>query len=113
MRKAGWRGLFTRSSGPAPKRYWKTARNSALSPWSAATRPRASPGGRCDWWPKKLLKDDWSRAWAGKPSAFCSSATTSSRGGKKMWCVAELNEDYIAKMEDVLEVYERPYNARE
>ena len=27
-----------------------------------------------------------------------------------MWCVAELNEDYIAKMEDVLEVYERPYD---
>jgi hypothetical protein len=30
-----------------------------------------------------------------------------------MWCVAELNEDYIAKMEDVLEVYERPYDPRE
>ena len=30
-----------------------------------------------------------------------------------MWCVAELNEDYIAKMEDVLEVYERPYNPQE
>jgi DDE superfamily endonuclease len=30
-----------------------------------------------------------------------------------MWCVAELDEDYIAKMEDVLEVYERPYDARE
>ena len=28
-----------------------------------------------------------------------------------MWCVAELNEDYIAKMEDVLEVYERPYDS--
>jgi hypothetical protein len=27
-----------------------------------------------------------------------------------MWCVAELNDDYIAKMEDVLEVYERPYD---
>ena len=27
-----------------------------------------------------------------------------------MWCVADLNEDYIAKMEDVLEVYERPYD---
>ena len=26
-----------------------------------------------------------------------------------MWCVAELNEDYIAKMEDVLETYEQPY----
>jgi len=24
-----------------------------------------------------------------------------------MWCVAELGEDYITKMEDVLEVYER------
>ncbi len=27
-----------------------------------------------------------------------------------MWCVAELNEDYVAKMEDVLETYERPYD---
>ena len=30
-----------------------------------------------------------------------------------MWCVAELNEDYIAKMEDVLEVYERSYDPQE
>ena len=30
-----------------------------------------------------------------------------------MWCVAELNEDYIAKMEDVLEAYERPYDPQE
>jgi hypothetical protein len=27
-----------------------------------------------------------------------------------MWCVAELNEDYIAKMEDVVETYEQPYH---
>src|SRR5258708_2203317 len=27
-----------------------------------------------------------------------------------MWGVADLDDDYIAKMEDVLEVYERPYN---
>jgi hypothetical protein len=27
-----------------------------------------------------------------------------------MWCVAELNDDYIKKMEDVLEVYERTYD---
>jgi hypothetical protein len=27
-----------------------------------------------------------------------------------MWCVADLNEDYIAKMEDVLETYEKPYD---
>jgi hypothetical protein len=26
-----------------------------------------------------------------------------------MWCVAELNEEYVAKMEDVLATYEQPY----
>jgi hypothetical protein len=30
-----------------------------------------------------------------------------------MWCVAELNDDYIAKMEDVLETYEKPYDPRQ
>ena len=25
-----------------------------------------------------------------------------------MWCVAELNEEYIARMEDVLALYEKP-----
>jgi len=30
-----------------------------------------------------------------------------------MWCVADLDEHYISKMEDVLEVYERPYNPAE
>jgi hypothetical protein len=30
-----------------------------------------------------------------------------------MWCVAELNEDYIAKMEDVLETYENAYDPKE
>ena len=29
-----------------------------------------------------------------------------------MWVVADLDEDYIAKMEDVLAVYERPYDAQ-
>jgi hypothetical protein len=30
-----------------------------------------------------------------------------------MWCVAELNDDYIAKMEDVLETYEKPYDPQQ
>ena len=30
-----------------------------------------------------------------------------------MWCVAELDEDYIARMEDVLAVYEKPLSDRE
>ena len=30
-----------------------------------------------------------------------------------MWVVADLDEDYITRMEDVLEVYERPYDQQE
>jgi hypothetical protein len=30
-----------------------------------------------------------------------------------MWCVPELNDEYIEKMEDVLETYEQPYNQNE
>jgi len=30
-----------------------------------------------------------------------------------MWCVADLNEEYVSKMEDVLETYERPYDANQ
>jgi hypothetical protein len=30
-----------------------------------------------------------------------------------MWVVADLDDEYIAKMEDVLEVYERPYDPQE
>jgi transposase len=30
-----------------------------------------------------------------------------------MWCVAELNEEYIARMEDVLAIYEKPLTTRE
>ena len=32
---------------------------------------------------------------------------------KKMWCIAELDDEYIKAMEDVLEVYERPLSAEE
>jgi hypothetical protein len=30
-----------------------------------------------------------------------------------MWCVPELNEEYVSKMEDVLETYERPYDPKQ
>src|ERR1700728_2193244 len=31
---------------------------------------------------------------------------------EKMWCIGDLNEEYIERMEDVLDVYERPYDER-
>jgi hypothetical protein len=30
-----------------------------------------------------------------------------------MWCIADLNEEYIARMEDVLKIYEKPLSERE
>jgi hypothetical protein len=51
--------------------------------------------------------------WVEKPFASCWKATTSSRGGKKMWCVGKLDQEYIAKVEDVLKVYEKPLLASE
>jgi hypothetical protein len=32
---------------------------------------------------------------------------------KKMWCLAELNKDYITKMEDVLDTNEKAYDSQE
>jgi transposase len=29
---------------------------------------------------------------------------------EKMWCIGELDEEYIRRMEDVLDVYQRPYS---
>lgn len=31
---------------------------------------------------------------------------------EKMWCIGELDEEYIERMEDILDVYERPYDRR-
>ena len=30
-----------------------------------------------------------------------------------MWCLPEIDATYLARMEDVLELYERPHNAQE
>src|SRR5215469_10950648 len=105
--------LFMRSHVRERPRCSTAVRGSASSPWSAPIRPRAVPAGRSGWWLKKRSNGNWRRRWEERPSESCCSTTTSSRGGKKMWCVADLNEDYIDKMEDVLETYERPYDAKQ
>lgn len=38
----------------------------------------------------------------------------SNHGGKKMWCIAgELDSEYVHRMEDILDLYNRPYNRAE
>jgi hypothetical protein len=72
------------------------------------------PAGRARWSVRLIVDEALKRKLVpklgGRQSGYCSRTTTSSRGGEKMWCVPELNVEYIERMEEVLEVYERPYN---
>src|SRR5437868_12490939 len=102
-----------RNSAPVPAKYWTPTRSSASSRWYAAIRRRGKRVGAFGSWLKKPSNGDWCRALAERRFASCCYTTTSGRGGKKMWCVADLNDEYIDKMEDVLEVYERPYDPQE
>jgi DDE superfamily endonuclease len=101
------------SRGRVRKGCCRRASGNALLRWSAVIRPKAVPAGRSDWSPQKPSNTNWSRKWDEQPFACCSLNTTSSRGGKKMWCVPELDEAYIRTLEDVLETYEKPYHPTE
>ena len=48
--------------------------------------------------------------WAASEFASYWQTTTSSRGGKKMWCVPEITTEYVQRMENVLRLYARPHN---
>src|SRR6516164_8469227 len=113
MRTGFWSKPSTSGRGREPPPCLTPAKNSASSPWSAAQRLRAVPAGPCGWWRRKPSSAGWWRRWDARPFGCCCGIMTSSRGGKKMWCVAELNEDYIARMEEVLATYERPYDPAE
>jgi hypothetical protein len=73
------------------------------------------PEGRARWTVRLVAQEAVKRRLVPRVGreTICSLTTTSSRGGKKMGCVAELNDEYIAKMEDVLEAYEKPYDPHE
>ena len=42
-----------------------------------------------------------------------SETMASSRGGKKLWCVPTLDDEFIERMEDVLKLYEKPLDPEE
>src|SRR5712691_11569078 len=79
---------------------WRSARR-------ASTLERAAHRRTCS------QEEDGSQAGPGKLCACCWKATSSSRGGKKMWCLPQIDTTYLACMEDVLELYERPHNPQE
>jgi len=48
-----------------------------------------------------------------RPSVWFWRSTSSSHGGKKMWCVPELNEEFIDRMEDVLRLLAQPFDCKQ
>src|ERR1019366_1903720 len=110
---AGCRVRSMSGKGGVPSNCWTNRRNSGSSPWFVANPPKATPVGPYVWSPSRPSSGNWCPKWAARRRGSCCSATTSSRGGKKMWCVAELNQEYIQKMEDVLATYEKPYTPAE
>ena len=64
----------------------------------------AAPAGRCGWWPKKLSSEDWSRASARETIRILLLSHDLKPWRKKnVVRSSELDEAYIAGMEDVLE----------
>src|ERR1017187_4894167 len=108
-----WIVHYTTDSGPVRRRCWTTVSASGLSPWFAPIPRQAMRVGPCGWWPRKRSNANWSPGQDARQFGSCCKNTTFSRGGKKMWCIAELDDEYIKAMEDVLEVYERPLSAEE
>src|ERR1017187_5712827 len=98
---------------PGAAACWTTVSASGLSPWFAPIPRQAMRVGPCGWWPRKRSNANWSPGQDARQFGSGCKNTTFSRGGKKMWCIAELDDEYIKAMEDVLEVYERPLSAEE
>ena len=99
--KAGSNVRCTTSSGPVRHACFRTRNASASLPWSAAIRREAAaPAGRCGWWRKKPSSDGCSARGPRRPSASCFSSHDLKPWREKMWCVAELTDEYIARMED-------------
>ncbi len=76
--------------------------------------PKGVPVGRCAWWQEEAVKRKLvPRVGRETIRILLLSHDLKPWRGKKMWVVADLDDAYIAKMEDVLEVYEKPYNPQE
>src|ERR1019366_2141861 len=71
------------------------------------------PEGRARWTVRLLTEEAIRRKLVPRVGRGTMRGLTESRGEKKMWCVAKLDEEYIARMEDLLGLYERPLSASE
>ncbi len=77
------------------------------SQWFAPTVRRGALAGRYGWSLPRLSGTASSNRF-GVSEYESSCATTTSGRGEKVWCVPELTDEYIERMEDLLDLYEQP-----
>jgi hypothetical protein len=120
VRAIGWRYL----SDGFERALYERSRPGAISLLSAAERQRIiamvcsdPPDGQARWTVRLVAREAVQRKLVPKVGRETIRILLESHAlkpwRKKMWCVAELNAEYVHKMEGVLAIYERPYNAAE
>src|SRR2546423_8416317 len=79
----------------------------------AAPFPTGIAGGRCAYWQTRLLSWQAASTSRAKRCAGCSKKNELKPWQQKEWCIPpEANGAFVYHMEDVLDVYTRPYDPR-
>lgn len=119
-REIGWRyveGGLQKALHESPRRPRKRTLNSKQSSKIIALVCSSPPEGRSRWTLELISEEIKKRGIASKISKESIRLLMKNHNLKpwrlKMWCIPELNDDYKKKMEDVLDVYEKPYNPKE
>ena len=88
--------------GPHEERALSHSRAASRQPVGQSGQPRCSQSTPCA---RVLSVESGARRFD-----WFSSTTASSRGWKKVWCVPQLDDEYVARIEDVLATYEREHD---
>src|SRR5512142_569354 len=110
----GWRPPWSASpsTGRAESGSSTAGPRRDLSPWPARRRRRAATSGRCSSWPTSSSS---CRSWTRSPTRPCAGRSKNELKPwlKEQWCLPpEANAEFVAAMEDVLDVYHRPFDPK-
>ncbi len=105
---AGLEHALTEDPRPKPERKLDSVQEAAV----VALVCGPPPDGRARW-TVRLLTEEASRRGIADPSVRETIRVVLARqnlkpGGKKMWCVPKIDQEFIDRMEDVLSLYAQP-----
>jgi DDE superfamily endonuclease len=82
---------------------WMGARTPISWRWPVVGPPPDGTAGACDYWPTA-----WWREVSSRPSPRPRSGGCSKQHTRKPWCLPEASAEFVARMEDLLDLYEEP-----